>query len=64
MQEPQQAVSLFAPNRFKGKLIVVEGIVWFGRVSHLLMGAKAAMVGCEGGTNDGRGSRAVSALSK
>jgi hypothetical protein len=43
---------------------VVDGILALGRVSYLLIGAKVAMVGSEGSTNNGRGSRAVSALSE
>jgi len=37
MQEPQQAVSLFAPNRFRGKLIVVEGIDGSGKSTQLAL---------------------------
>ena len=37
MQEPQQVVSLFAPNRFKGKLIVVEGIDGSGKSTQLAL---------------------------
>jgi dTMP kinase len=37
MQEHQQANSLFAPNRFKGKLIVVEGIDGSGKSTQLAL---------------------------
>ena len=35
MQGHQQATALFAPNRFKGKLIVVEGIDGSGKSTQL-----------------------------
>ena len=37
MQEHQQATSLFAPNRFKGKLIIVEGIDGSGKSTQLAL---------------------------
>ena len=35
LQGPQQATSLFTPNRFKGKLIIVEGIDGSGKCTQL-----------------------------